>query len=296
MHEDMRCGAVEAGGTKFVIAAGTGPADLTEPFVVPTTTPEETIAATVETLRALGPLRAVGVASFGPLDLDEQSATYGAITQTPKPGWSGVSIRDALASKLGVAVGIDTDVTGAAVAEARWGAGVGNALVMYVTVGTGIGIGMALGGRPLHGRHHPEGGHVRLPRHPKDDFAGVCPFHRDCLEGLTAGPAIEARWGRPATDLGKDLPEAVALTGWYLGTAVANLLLIVAPDRLIIGGGVSKLPGLLDTIRARAGEVVAGYASLTHRAIVNLVTPPELGDRSGVLGGIALAEIAAGDE
>ncbi|RMF63832.1 MAG: ROK family protein, partial [Bacteroidetes bacterium] len=205
---DSPCyGAVEAGGTKFVCAVGTGPDDVRALTRFPTTTPEETLARTLDFFRSQPePPVALGVGSFGPLDPDPSSPTYGYITRTPKPGWSHTDVAGTLGRALGVPVAFDTDVNAAAVGEHRWGAARGLDTFIYLTVGTGIGGGGLVGGRRLHGLVHPEMGHVLVPRAPSDDFAGHCPFHGACLEGMAAGPALQARWGRPGADLSADHP------------------------------------------------------------------------------------------
>ena len=192
----MIVGGIEAGGTKFVCAVGTGPGDLRAVERFPTTTPEETLGRAIAYFRDR-PVAAVGVGSFGPVDVDPDSPTWGHVTSTPKPGWQGADVAGGVARALGVPVGFDTDVNAAALAEHRWGAAQGLDTFVYLTVGTGIGGGGLIAGRRLHGLTHPEMGHIRVPRVPGDDFAGVCPYHGDCWEGLASGPAIEARWGPP---------------------------------------------------------------------------------------------------
>lgn len=288
-------GAIEAGGTKFVVATGTGPEDLSEPVRFPTEDPQSTVATAVAAIQRGPAIDGLGVATFGPVDLDETSPTYGSITTTPKPGWQGADLRGMLAEALGIPVAIDTDVNGAALGEWRWGAAEGLHSFWYITVGTGIGGGGMADGRLVHGLGHPEIGHVRVPRHPLDDFIGICPFHGDCLEGLAAGPAIEARHGRSGDDLGEALEWAVALEAWYLGTALGDLALTVAPQRIIVGGGVMKTPGLLDATRRRFAETLSGYLSYPAvRDVEGYLVAPALGDRAGVLGAVALAEQAFG--
>jgi fructokinase len=290
----VRYGAIEAGGTKFVVAAGTGPSDLSDPTTVATTTPDDTIGAAIEALRRLGPLDAVGIASFGPIDLRPGSATEGRIVATPKPGWSGTDIVGRVRAELGVPVAFDVDVNGSAMGEGIWGAGRGLDTFVYLTVGTGIGGGAMVEGTLLHGLNHPEMGHLVVPRHPDDGFAGSCPFHGGCLEGMAAGPAIEARWGRRPDHLGDLTASAVALEAWYLGTGLADLTLALAPQRLIVGGGVMRLPGLIDAVRSRLLEALGGYVTFPEvRDVSSFVVPPGLGDRAGVLGAIALARQAS---
>lgn len=290
---------IEAGGTKFVCALGSGPDDLRATTSFPTTTPQETLGRAIAFVReqqeTLGErVTAIGIASFGPLDLRAGSSTYGRVTSTPKPGWAGADVVGAFHDAFGVPIGFDTDVNGAALAEARWGAGRGLDPVVYVTVGTGIGGGALVNGRLLHGLLHPEMGHVLVRRHADDPFAGRCPYHSDCLEGLASGPAIEARWGRPATGLGADRERAVALEAWYVGQLAALLTCVLSPERIVFGGGVCKLPGLIDTLREQTVELLNGYLDVPEvtRDITRYVVQPGLGDHAGVLGGIALAQQA----
>ncbi len=292
---DSPCyGAVEAGGTKFVCAVGTGPDDVRALTRFPTTTPEETLARTLDFFRSQPePPVALGVGSFGPLDPDPSSPTYGYITRTPKPGWSHTDVAGTLGRALGVPVAFDTDVNAAAVGEHRWGAARGLDTFIYLTVGTGIGGGGLVGGRRLHGLVHPEMGHVLVPRAPGDDFAGHCPFHGACLEGMAAGPALQARWGRPGADLSADHP-AWDLEAHYLAHGLVNFILTLSPQRIILGGGVMQQPHLLPRVRRRVGALLNGYVA--HPALDDLdtyIVAPGLGDRAGVLGALALAFEAA---
>lgn len=291
-------GGIEAGGTKFVCAVGRGPDALVEERRIPTTTPEETLERVIAFFRHhAGALRAVGVASFGPVDTRPGSSTYGSITTTPKPGWAHTPIVKIVSEALGVPVGFDTDVNGAALGEFHWGAGRGLETFIYLTVGTGIGGGGMVNGRRLRGLLHPEMGHMRLPHdRERDPFPGLCPFHGDCLEGLASGPAIEARWGRPAHALPADHP-AWPLEAEYLGTALANLALTLSPQRIIVGGGVMQAPHLWPQVRAAFARALNGYLDLPAlgHQVEDYLVPPRLGGRAGVLGAIALAAEAAGD-
>ncbi|HEY8341165.1 MAG TPA: ROK family protein [Egibacteraceae bacterium] len=285
---------IEAGGTKVVCAVGTGPGDLSAVTTVPTTTPEETLGRVIAHLREHGPVRAVGVACFGPVDLHPDSPSYGHITSTPKPGWQGTDVVGPLQEAFGVPVGFDTDVNGAALAEGRWGAARGLDTFVYVTVGTGIGGGAVVSGRLVHGLLHPEMGHLMVRRHPDDDFAGSCPYHGDCLEGLASGPALAARWGRPADDLGPHRDAAVAQEAWYLAELACTLAYVLSPQRVVIGGGVAQMEGLLPAVRSAVVARLAGYLdtpAITRHSDSWLVAPG-LGGRAGVLGAIALAEQA----
>ena len=291
-------GAIEAGGTKFVCLVGSGPEDMRAETRFPTTTPDATIRNAVEFLRAeqkrQGPLAAVGIASFGPVDLQPRSPTYGFITSTPKPGWANVDIVGAARAALELPVGFDTDVNAAGLAEWRWGAARGLDSVLYLTVGTGIGGGGLVDGRLLHGLVHPEMGHIRIPHDlTADPFPGACPFHGDCLEGLASGPAMRARWQQAAEDLPDD-HEAWPLEARYLALAVVNFVCTLSPQRIVIGGGVMSHPPLLGLIRAQVVELLNNYVRAPEviEQIDEYIVAPALGGRAGVLGGLALAERA----
>lgn len=289
-------GGIEAGGTKFVCAVGTGPDDLRAVERFPTATPGETLGRAVEFFRSQPePVSAVGIGTFGPADVDAESPRWGHITTTPKPGWHGADVVGPVARALGVPVAFDTDVNAAALAEYRWGAARGLGTFVYLTVGTGIGGGGLVAGRRMHGLTHPEMGHMRIPRVEGDEFAGGCPYHGDCWEGLAAGPALRTRWNRAPADLPPDHP-AWSLQARYLGLGVANLVLTLSPQRVIMGGGVMKQRGLLARVRSEVQEVLNGYvqASALLGGIDRTVVAPELGDEAGVLGAIALAREACG--
>ena len=282
-------GLVEAGGTKFVLGVAHGPDEVLATTRIPTTTPGETISAMVDWLAQHGPLAAVGIATFGPVEVDRGSPQWGHILATPKAGWSDTDLVGPLVSRLGCPVGLDTDVTAAALAEYRWGAGQGQPSVLYFTIGTGIGGGAVIGGKPLAGISHPEMGHLRPPLHPADaGFAGVCPFHGTCLEGLASGPAVLARYGVSLSDLPPD-HEGHAIIAWYLAHAVTTAQAMFEPGRIVLGGGVMGTPGLLERVRAEAERLGNGYF---RGQAAETVVRPGLGDRSGLLGALALAEAA----
>jgi len=292
-------GGIEAGGTKVVCAVGTGPDDLRAEARVPTTTHAETLARVIAFFAeqaARAPLAALGVASFGPVDLDPRSPTFGFITTTPKPGWAGVDLLGPLRRALGLPLAFDTDVNAAALAEHGWGAGRGLETLVYVTVGTGIGGGAVVDGRPLHGLVHPEMGHVRVPHdRARDPFAGVCPAHGNCWEGLATAPAIAARWGAAPETLPDDHP-AWPLEAHYLALGLANLVLTLSPERIVLGGGVMARTHLYPLVRAGIGELLAGYLAspALGEGLERYVVPPALGERAGVLGALRLAQRAAG--
>jgi fructokinase len=286
---------IEAGGTKFVCVVGSGPDDVRAETRFPTTSPEATLRQTLEFLRAQraqhGAVTAAGIASFGPVDLDPASPTYGHITSTPKPLWAHTDIVGPVRQALGVPVGFDTDVNAAALGEWRWGAAQGLDTFIYLTVGTGIGGGGLVNGQRMHGLIHPEMGHVRVPHDAEaDPFAGACPFHRDCLEGLASGPAMQARWGRPAESLPDDHP-AWALEARYLALALNNFICALSPRRIILGGGVMERRTLFPLIHREVQALLNGYvqAAEVSGEVVRYVVPPHLGARAGVLGALALA-------
>jgi fructokinase len=288
-------GGLEAGGTKFVCVVGNASGEILARTRFPTTSPEATLRQTEEFYRPFaktGELRGLGIGSFGPLDLNPDSPSFGFITSTPKPGWRDVDIKGMLERALHLPVSLDTDVNAAALGEHRWAAAnrEKNPLI-YMTVGTGIGMGILIDGRPFHGHGHVEAGHFFLPHdRSADPFAGVCPFHGDCLEGLASGPSIAKRWGKPAEELPADHP-AWALESRYLGFAIANLILAYSPEIIILGGGVSAHPGLHELVRIQAREALAGYIHSPEfdRHPGGFIIPPRLGQDSGVLGALALA-------
>lgn len=291
-------GAIESGGTKFVCLLGTGPDDVVARERFPTARPgptlERALAFFHEAARTHGSPEAVGIASFGPLELRPSHARYGYMAATPKPGWADVDIRGVVARGLGVPVGIDTDVNGAALGEGRWGAARGLETFVYLTVGTGVGGAAVVAGRPLSGLVHTEMGHVAVTRQPGDDFAGNCPFHGDCLEGMAGGTAVAARWGRPAQALeGTGLRRAVALEAAYLAEGLRSIVYCTAPERIVIGGGLSTWPGLLPGIRAALHRQLAGYPGLPEQAADEFVSPALLGAMAGPAGGLVLAARAA---
>lgn len=290
-------GGIEAGGTKFVCAVGTGPDDIRAEIRFPTTTPAETIGRSIaffEEQARQAKLSAIGISAFGPVDPNPASTTFGYITTTPKPGWANTDLAGAVARALGLPVGFDTDVNGAALGEHRWGAAQGLDTFLYFTIGTGVGGGGMAGGKLMHGLVHPEMGHMRLPHDwAADPFPGACPFHGDCFEGLCAGPAMAARWGQPAETLPADHP-AWRLEAHYIALAMANFIVAISPQRIILGGGVMSGPHLFPSVRSEVLELLNGYvqspAILQH--IDQYIVSPGLGNRSGVLGAFALAEAA----
>lgn len=294
---DLYVGGIEAGGTKFVCAVGTGPDDVRAETRFPTTTPDETIDRALAFFREqearFGPPAAIGIGSFGPLDPDPTSPTFGTITSTPKPHWANADLVGPIHRALDVPVGFDTDVNIAGLGEWRWGAGRGYGSILYLTIGTGIGGGALIDGKPLHGLLHPEMGHIPLPHDwAADPYKGRCPFHGDCLEGMAAGPAIGERWGRPAVELPPAHP-AWELEAHYLALALQSFICSLSPERIILGGGVMEQQQLFPLVRDKVRAYLNGYVQ--SPAILNdiesYIVPPGLGNRAGVLGAIAQAQM-----
>jgi fructokinase len=288
----MRYGGIEAGGTKWVCAVADQPGHPDKLDTFATTSPEDTVARAVRFFTENGPVQALGVGSFGPVDIRRDSPTWGTITTTPKPGWGDTDVVGALRSGLGVPIELDTDVNAAALGEWRWGAAAGLETFCYITVGTGIGGGAVVNGRLLHGLLHPEFGHMRIPHDlAADPFDGICPYHGDCLEGLASGEAIRQRWGRPAQELSGSV--AWEIEAQYLAFALVNVVCLLSPQRIIVGGGVAKQPALLPMARQRMRELLAGYLrapELTEPAAMDrYIVPPQLGGDAGVIGAIELA-------
>jgi fructokinase len=287
-------GGIEAGGTKFNLLVGRSPDDVLEQIRVPTTSPAETLQRAIRFFApfvSAGKVGSIGVGSFGPCDLSPASSTFGFITSTPKPGWQNTDVVGPLRNALGVEVAFDTDVNAAALGEFTWGATMGLDPSLYLTVGTGIGGGLIVGGRPLHGLHHPEMGHIRIPHdRARDPFPGSCPFHADCLEGLASGPAIQQRFGTRGEALTDDDPFW-QLEAEYIAAAISNYILIASPSRIVLGGGIMQREFLLDMVRQAVVRLLAGYVAHSALAggIDDYIVPPGLGQRSGMLGAIALA-------
>jgi fructokinase len=287
-------GGIEAGGSKFVCMVGSGPDDIWAQVRLPTTSPAETVgraAAFFKEQAHKAPLAAIGVGSFGPVDLDLASPTFGFITTTPKPGWANTNIVGLLHAELDLPVAFDTDVNAAALAEYRWGAAQALDPIIYLTIGTGIGGGVIVRGKPLHGLVHPEMGHI-LVSHDRelDPFPGVCPFHGDCFEGLASGPSMKERWGQPAETLPNDHP-AWEIEAHHIALALVNLILCYSPRRIVVGGGVMQHIGLFPLVRCKVQQFLNGYIPSTQitERIQEYIVPPVLGDEAGVLGAIALA-------
>ena len=290
-------GGIEAGGTKFVCAVGSGPDDIRAEIRLPTESPDATLGSVIDFFKQQqdqNEIAAIGVASFGPVDPDPASPGFGYITNTPKPGWAHTPVVPLLRDAFGVPVGFDTDVNVAALGEHRWGAARGVDTFVYLTIGTGIGGGGMVDGKLMHGLLHPEMGHIAIPHDwERDSFAGTCPFHGDCWEGLANGPALEARWGQP----GETLPsahEAWELEAHYLAWGVANIMMILSPKMIVMGGGVMEQEHIFPLVRRKVKSHLNGYiqSETVLQGLDDYIVPPALGGRSGVLGAIALAQQA----
>jgi fructokinase len=284
----MRIGAVEAGGTKFVVGIGNEHGVIEERMSIPTERPEPTLAKVIDYFRDKQ-VDAIGVGTFGPINIDTTSPHYGHVTTTPKPGWSGYHFLGALKQQFDVPYGWDTDVNAAALGEAVWGAAQGLDSCVYYTFGTGVGLGIYTEGKLVHGLVHPEGGHVMTRRHPDDLYEGFCPYHGDCLEGVAAGPAIELRWKTKGSELPVDHP-AWTMEAYYIAQAVAGTILTLSPKKVILGGGVMKQEQLFPLIRAEVLKQLNGYVNAKSilEGIDEYIVPPGLGDNAGLCGSLAL--------
>ncbi len=292
-------GGIEGGGTKFVCAVGTGPDNIVDEIRYPTSTPTESINKAISFFRRFethenNKLKAIGIACFGPLDPNPSSPTFGYVTNTPKPGWENTDFAGIIHRTFGLPVGFDTDVNAAALAEITWGSARDLESCLYLTVGTGIGGGAVINNNMIHGLMHPEMGHIRIPQDiKKDPFPGNCPYHGNCLEGLASGPAIEERWGQKGETLPQDHP-AWELEAHYLALALVNYIVVLSPQRIILGGGVMDQKALFPLIRKEVLNLLNNYINTPSliESIDTYIVRPALGYRAGVLGGIALAQKA----
>lgn len=292
----MRYGGIEAGGTKWVCGVTDTPGQLRETETFPTTSPDQTLSRAIRFFERNGPVDAIGVGAFGPVDIRLSSPTWGSITTTPKPGWANTDLVRPLRAAIDVPIALDTDVNAAALGEWRWGAAEGLDTFFYITVGTGIGGGAMVNSHIVHGLLHPELGHMRVPHDwARDPFVGVCPFHGDCLEGLASGEAIRKRWGQAGQQLNDNAVWEIEAE--YLALALMNVTCLLSPQRLVIGGGVAKQPTLLPLARRRLVDLLGGYLSVPEFTdpdkLASYVVAPRLGDCSGVIGAIEMAREAA---
>jgi fructokinase len=286
----MILGAIEAGGTKFVCGIGNENGEIIEKISYPTTTPEETLQLVTDYFKDKQ-IEALGVGSFGPIDLNTESSTYGFITSTPKKHWKNVNLLGELKKHIDVPMAFDTDVNAAALGELEWGAAKGLDSCIYMTVGTGIGVGAVTEGKLIHGMLHPEMGHILVKRHENDTYKGNCPFHGDCLEGMASGPAIENRWGQKGVVLSAN-PQVWELEAYYLAQALVNYILVLSPKKLILGGGVMQQKQLFPIIIENVVNLLNGYIQHENLLVCidDYIVPPELGDNAGLCGALALAK------
>lgn len=282
----MKYGAIEAGGTKFVCAVSNEELDILERISIPTTTPDETMSNVFEFFDKYD-LEAIGVGSFGPIDVNKKSKTYGYITTTPKLAWANYNFVGALKERYNIPIGWTTDVNAAALGELKKGAADGLQSCIYLTVGTGIGGGAVINGQLLEGYGHPEMGHILVRMHTDDKYEGTCPYHKNCLEGIAAGPAIEARWGKKAYEL-KDNEEVWKIEAFYLAQALMTYTLILSPERIVLGGGVMKQLQLFPLIRKELEQLMKNYVSMPN--LDDYIVSPGLEDNSGIIGCLLLAQ------
>ncbi len=281
-------GALEAGGTKMVCAIGDEFGKIQEQVSIKTTTPEETIPEILQWFKA-HPVEALGIASFGPIDLNRNSKTYGYITTTPKLAWANFDLVGTVKRELHVPIGFDTDVNGSLLGEVTYGQAKGLKDAIYLTIGTGIGGGVMTNGKLLHGMLHPELGHMPMVVHPKDTYKGHCPFHGTCLEGMAAGPAIEERWGKKGSELA-DRQEVWELEAYYIGQALTTLILTLSPEMIILGGGVMHQQQLFPEIRAQVSFMLNGYLNTRQlNDMEHYIVPASLHDDQGIMGCLKLA-------
>lgn len=284
----MLYGALEAGGTKMIMALGTERGEIIEQVSIPTRTPSETIPEVISFFRDRD-INALGIGSFGPIDLDRTSKTYGYITSTPKLDWLNYNIVGTIRNALNIPVGFDTDVNAAALGEAYWGSLSEVPSGIYITVGTGIGVGVYVNGGLLHGMLHPEAGHILISRHPDDSFEGACPYHPNCMESLASGPSIEKRFGKKADEL-ESGSEALELEAYYLAQGIVNYILTFSPHRIVLGGGVMNRTELFPMIRAQVAKLMNGYIRTAQmNDLEHYIVPAALGGNQGILGCIRLA-------
>ena len=288
----MLYGAIETGGTKMVCAIGNEHGEILEQISIPTTTPEETMPLVTGWFKDKD-IQAVGIASFGPVDLNRNSKTYGYITSTPKPGWGFFDLVGTVQKELHVPVGFDTDVNGSLLGEMTYGCARGLSDAVYLTIGTGIGAGIMTNGKLLHGMLHPEAGHIPMAVHKDDTYTGKCPYHKTCFEGMAAGPAIEERWGQPGKKL-RDRKEVWELEAYYIAQALTSYIMILSPQKIILGGGVMHQEALFPLIRKNVAEMLNGYLRTKElEDLDSYIVPASLNDDQGIMGCIKLAIDAA---
>lgn len=287
----MKLGALEAGGTKMVVAIGNEKGEIFEKKSIPTTMPQETISEIIGFFQDKN-IEALGIGSFGPIDVREDSENYGRILDTPKLHWRQYDLLKPFQETLKVPVKLDTDVNGSCLGEMTFGSAKGLKNVIYITIGTGIGVGAAVEGKLLHGMLHPEAGHILIRKNPQDKYQGKCPYHKTCFEGLAAGPAIEERYGKSPLELINE-KEVWELEADYIAQALMNYILILSPERIILGGGVMHQEQLFPIIRKKTAEYMAGYLKTEQlENMESYIVPPSLNDNQGILGALKLATMA----
>lgn len=291
----MILGALEAGGTKMVMAIGDENGTIFEQVSMPTQTPEITMPKMIEYF-ASKKIEALGIGCFGPIDINKTSQTYGYITTTPKLAWRNYNIVGEFKKALNLPVGFDTDVNASALGEATWGSTKGLSDSIYITIGTGVGVGVVQNNRLLHGMLHPEAGHILLAQREDDIYKGKCPYHGKCLEGLAAGPAIEERWGKPGRELAK-MPEVWDLEAFYIAQAIVNFILTLSPMRIVLGGGVMHQEQLFPLVREKVKELLGGYINTKEIAdLDSYIVPAGLNEKQGIMGCLQLAVGACNEE
>lgn len=290
----MIIGAIEAGGTKMVCGIGNENGDVLERISIPTADPDSTFKQMLSYFENKN-IDALGIGSFGPVDLNPKSPTYGYITSTPKPGWKNTDFVGTFKRALNVPVGFDTDVNGAVLGEVTYGAAKGASCAIYITIGTGVGVGVYYDGKLHHGLIHPEAGHILMRNHPSDTYKGNCPYHGNCLEGMAAGPALEKRWGKKGVEL-TDRDEVWELESYYIAQAIANYVLVYSPEKIILWGGVMHQEQMFDMVRSKVKEMLGGYVDnpLLNGDLKDYIIAPGLGEDPGIKGAIKLGLMALG--
>jgi fructokinase len=296
MNNTQLFGGIEAGGTKFLCIVGSGPQHIKAQVRIETTTPDETLNKVIQFFQPYTKekkIKTIGVGCFGPLDLNPDSKSYGYITSTPKPGWRNTNVAGMLQREMNVSVAMDTDVNAAALGEFNWGASKGCDPSLYLTIGTGIGGGYIKDGKPLFGLLNPEMGHIQIQHDLKlDPFPGSCPFHKDCFEGLASGPAIQRRLNVRGETISDDHPFW-EIESAYIASALANYILVLSPKKIVLGGGIMQRLILFPIIKRKVKEALNDYIQSPSvlENIVTYIVPPGLGNQSGVLGALALAQL-----
>ncbi len=286
----MLLGALEAGGTKMVLAVGSEKGEIFEQISLPTETPSITVTKMIEYFQGKK-IEALGIGCFGPIDLDRSSGTYGYITSTPKLAWVDYDMVGSMKKALGIPVGFDTDVNASALGEATWGSMKGLPSGIYITIGTGVGVGVYMNGSLLHGMLHPEAGHILMAKHPQDTFKGTCPYHPNCFEGLASGPAIEKRWGKKAFEL-QDQPEVWEMEAFYIAQGLVDYILTLAPHRIVLGGGVMHQEQLFPLIRSQVKKLLNGYVKTPQLENPDTyIVPASLQGNQGIMGCLQLARL-----